>query len=240
MRYWTSSAQSKKVLALSLLAIIGIGLAAPSVGSYYFEAQCGVARALKANQANDRLLACVQKSNPRAQSAAGLIHLSAAHNPNLGPELWGLPDDAKPADLMSEGWRLLEAAAMSGDRNAQSELGYALTFGELGKEQNLEVGLEMLRLADGRGDPLAPYNLARLQFAGSQSEHSLELAKVALRRSAYRGYKPAICTLFFLSGAAQDSFEIGLLSLAARVTDYGAPCAPGALDVAPEFRTKTQ
>lgn len=190
--------------------------------------ECGVGRSQTEHQSNAELEACAEGGNPRAQAYLGMLYLGAASSEYFNPTSRGLDPNFTRSELLTEGRRLIESAAQSGNAEAQNELGHAYLEGEYGFEVRTDLALVWLRAATDNGDSIAPYNLARLLFAGRGIAQSLTDGEAYLRLSASRGYKAGRCSLARWLDQYSDhahQAEARALRDAAARDDYGLGCA---------------
>jgi len=164
---------------------------------------CGVERAMNEMFSNARLEACAASGDATAQANLGFLYWSASLATYCRADVCQLDDPAKfglnasltLTQLQNEGFRLMTAAAAAGNAEAQNELGLAYLNGDFGVAADFEAARRWLIAATDNGDPIAPYNLARIHFGGLGVERSTALGEEFLRLSATREYLAARCSL---------------------------------------------
>lgn len=167
--------------------------------------QCGIERANEERASNVDLQRCAAEGEPRAQAALGFLYWVAAKATYCRAGVCSLDDPARRGldsnltleELRAEGLRLIEAAARGGSVEAQNELGAAYLSGDFAVPVDFGVARTWLQAATEGGDAIAPYNLARIYFAGLGVEQSLTRAEGFLRLAAERSYGPAQCSLIY-------------------------------------------
>lgn len=192
---------------------------------------CGVMRAQTEWRASKALERCAARGDAKAQSLLGMIHWSAGRaqdmkcdvDPNTAfdpktlvesgacrrvpadPQNFGLAATMTVADLDERGRELLLAAAEAGDAVALNELGLASLESLNGAPRDYAAARQWFERAKAAGDSIAPFNLARMHFAGLGAPRDEAAAIRELEVSRERGYLSAACALAVISGPAQPA-----------------------------------
>lgn len=187
---------------MRLAVILGLALVACPTALAQVDCESAVAEADEAGESSPRLEQCAAEGDPYAQAVLGFMYWSASgslqckdDNCVVSPARSNLPEGLTVAELRRRGLSLIESAAVKGRADAQNELGVAALEGWLGVRQDFAVAREWLEKSTAAGDAIAPFNLARMHFAGWGVPVSEEAAERYFRMSALRGYKPAYCSL---------------------------------------------
>jgi TPR repeat protein len=175
--------------------------------------RCGIERANEEGAANAELEQCAAVGEATAQATLGFLYWGAASATycragvcNLDdPSRRGLNPNLTLAELQAEGRRLMEAAAHGGVAEAQNELGLAHLNGDYGVPLDFDAAQAWPRVATDGGDAIAPFNLARMYFAGLGVGQSSSQGEALLRLSAERGYPAAQCSLVHWLSQYSDS-----------------------------------
>jgi TPR repeat protein len=128
------------------------------------------------------------------------------------------------AESAAKGMELIEAAARSDIRDAQTDMGRSLEFGWVG-EKDIKQALAWYQLAADRGDPFAQWRVGMAYVNGEQRAKDAAQAVAWFQRSAASEYGLGLGSLAVMvatgDGIAQDFTEAR--SLYARAAAAGNP-----------------